>query len=216
MAKSRDRLSRDRVKAAKIRVAAGEAFAAAVKFQAAGKLKAAHDAMQTAVLATKESLKLQYPWSEREQLQLDKILRGGVRSDGERPLDEMLCDPSPDEARDRVQQFLGWQEAVIGMLESHSDSGRDGAAKGDCAKFNRNVEKALAEIQLPTKRGERSAVAKKHLEDNHLELWQGNRRAGLQGVAPRSETAWFRERMRQSENPERLASKTPQPAKNRR
>ena len=87
----------------------------------------------------------------------------------------------------------------MGTLESHSDSGREGAEKGDGAKLNRKVETALAEIQLPTKRGKRSAAAKEHLEKNHLELWRGNRRAGLDGVAPRFETAWFRERMRQSE-----------------
>jgi hypothetical protein len=94
---------RDRLKAAKARRVAAEAFESAVKLQAAGNLEAAHDAMKTAVLATKESLKLQYPWSEREQLQLDTILRGGVRFDGERPLGEIFGGPSPDEARDRVQ-----------------------------------------------------------------------------------------------------------------
>ena len=66
MAKPRARLSRDRVKAAKTRVAAAEAFASAVKFQAAGKIKAAHNAMQTAIQATKESLNLQYPWTARD------------------------------------------------------------------------------------------------------------------------------------------------------
>ena len=54
MAKSRD----DRAKAVKARLAAAEAFAKAVKFQAVGDLEAAHEAMQSAVRAAKESLNL--------------------------------------------------------------------------------------------------------------------------------------------------------------
>jgi hypothetical protein len=173
-----------------------------VKLQAAGNLKAAHEAMQAAALATRESLKLKHPWSEREQRELDAILRG----------------PSSDEARDRVQQALGWHSAVIGTMESRSDSGARGAARADKAKFNREVEEALAEIPLPTKRGERRAAAEKHLKEDHVELWKGRRREGLQGVEPLVITPWFRERMRRSAKlrAERLASKTHRLAKNRR
>ncbi len=97
-----------RPKVAQALQAAAEAFVSAVKLQAAGDLKAAHDAMQTVVLAAKESLerlKLQHPWSEREQLQLDIILRGAARSNCDLSLGEIFCGPSPDEARDRIQQF---------------------------------------------------------------------------------------------------------------
>ena len=171
--------SRDRLKAAKARQVAAEAFVSAVKLRAAGKLRAAHDAMQTAVLATKESLNLQYPWSEREQLQLDTILRGGVRSDGERPLDEIFCGPSQEETRDRVQQFLGWQKAVMDAMESHSDSTRTGlenmrkAEEGTPRqKLHPELIAALAEIELREGSRSKSKDADAHLKIKHRRLWR--------------------------------------------
>ncbi len=188
-----------RRKAVETRLAATEAVVKAVKLQAAGNLKAAHDAMKNAVRATEESLKLPHPWKESEQHKIDAILRGGARSDSKLPLGDLLCGPSADEARDRVQQAIGWHKAVAGKIESRSSSGRTGAATSDEAKFNREVEEALSEIELPTKRGDRRAAAEKHLQTKHLKLWEGDHRAVRIAVKALAASPWFRERMRQSQ-----------------
>lgn len=195
MPKSRD----SRAKAVKTRLAAVEAITKAVKLQAAGHLEAAYESMQNAVRAAKESLALQHPWNEEEQRELEAILRGGACSDSEVPLGDFLTGPSADEARDRVQQAIGWHKAVAGKIESRSNSGRQGAVERDDAGFNREIEQALAEIELPTKRGDRRAAAEKHLKANHLNLWEGDRRAGRPAVKSRVTTPWFQERMRRSE-----------------
>lgn len=187
MVKSRD----SRAKAVKAHLAAAEAFTKAVKLQADGNLEAACEAIQSAVRATKESLALQHPWSAEEQRELEAILRV--------PLGDLLSGRSADEARDRVQQAIGWHKAVAGKIEARSNSGRQGAAERDDAGFNREIEQALAEIELPTKRGERRAAAEKHLKANHLKLWEGDRRAGRPAVKSRVTSPWFQERMRQSD-----------------
>ena len=128
MAKSHD----DRLKAAKARLAAAEAFVKAVKLEEAGDLESAHCSAQRAVLATKESLKQRHPWKAREQ-QLEEILRGG------------------DEARDRVQQYLGWNKAQVGTIELRSDSARDGA-KGATSRSSTASRKSTREIALPKER----------------------------------------------------------------
>jgi hypothetical protein len=195
MPKSRD----GRAKAVKAHLAAVEAVTKALKLQAAGNLEAAHEAMQSAIRAVKGSLDLQHPWSAEEQHELEAILRGGVRSDSEEPLGDLLGGPSADDARDRVQQAIGWHKAIAGKIESRSNSGRQGAAERDDASFNREIEQALAEIELPTKKGERRAAAEKHLKVNHLNLWEGDRRAGRSAVKSRVASPWFQERMRQSQ-----------------
>lgn len=195
MAKSRD----SRGKAVEARLAAVEAVTKAVKLQAAGNLEAAYEAMQSAVRAAKESLDLQHPWNEEEQRELEAILRGGAHSNSEAPLGDFLAGPSADEARDRVQQAIGWHKAVAGKIESRRSSGRQGAAERDDASFNRELEEALAEIELPTKRGDRRAAAERHLKVKHLNLWEGDRRAGRPAVKSRVASPWFQERMRQSQ-----------------
>jgi hypothetical protein len=204
--------SRDRLKAVKTVRTAVEAYVSAVKLQAVGKLEAASDAMQAAVLATKEAPKKR-PFSKREQPALDAILRGGERPDSERSLGEIFCGPSPpspDEARDRVQRYLGGLNVIVGAMESRTEKGRRGVAGDERANTNRELEEALAEIQLPTKKGDRRDAAEKHLKDNHPGLWLK--------VERRVKDPWFRERMRCSEKvrAKRLVSKTLHPAKNRR
>jgi hypothetical protein len=184
-----------RPQAAKARLAAVEASVSVVKLQAIDKLDAAHEAAQRAVEATKESLKSQLPWNEREQDELGKILRGGAHSDSDLPLGEVFCGPSPDEARDRVQQCLGWHKAIVGTMKSRSGSSRDAKAETDDAKFNRKVEEALAETSLPPGKG-RGAAAMAHLKSKFFHVWTARER-GI--VGQRIKRTWFKDRMTASQ-----------------
>lgn len=188
-----------RPKAARLHLTAVEAVLSAAKAEAAGNLQAAHDAMQRAVVATKESLALKHPWTELEQGELDTILRGGATTESEVPLGEVFCGPSPAEAHERSRDARGWLIATVGTIDSRSGSGRERAAERPQAKFNRRVEMALAEATLPTKPGERVRAAVAHLKANHLDLWNETAPGASWPVRRSTKTGWFRERMRLSE-----------------
>jgi hypothetical protein len=205
MTKARD----NRLKAARARLAAAEAFVKAVKLQATGNLDEAVDAMRVAVRETKESQKFQYPWNEWQQRELAKRLPS---------LGDEFCGLPPDEARDRVQQVVATYKTMVAEIESRSVTGKESAKERENEIFNRRVEEALAEAHLPEKRGERSKAAVKHLSANHLELWMARAPGHNLSVGQRTKTTWFKDRMTASQQlrAERLAPKAERLAKRRR
>jgi hypothetical protein len=206
-----------RPKAARAQLDAAELVVRACKLAPAGKLEAAYEAMRRAQEAVKKAMG-SHSLNEQERRELDAILRGGASFDGELSLGEILCGPSPDEARDRVQQYLGGLKTLVGAMASRSETGRGSAAENEKAQFNRRVEEALAEVHLPREKGARGAAAVKHLRGNHLELWQTRAPGHAWTVGRRTKNSWFRERMTASQQlrAERQVSGVNRPATKRR
>lgn len=100
----------------------------------------------------------------------------------------------------RVARGLGRLEQKAYQAENNSRSGSERAAQWPEAQFNCRVERALAEVTLPTKRGERVRAAVKHLKVNHLHLWDATAPGAAGPVRRSTKTAWFRERMRLSQH----------------
>jgi len=189
-----------RPKAARLHLTATKAVLSAIDAEAAGNLQAAHDAMQRAVIATKEGIALQHPWTEREQGELDTILRGGAPTESEVPLGEAFCGPSPAEARDRSHDALGWLIATVGIIDSRSGSGREGAAEREEALRNSQLTEALAEVSLPPKGAKgRTAAAIAHLKANHPVLLNSRAPRNPRPVWDRAKYSWFREIMTASQ-----------------